>query len=209
VAGTITALRFQKRNQDRVNVHLDGKYAFGLDAMEAARLSKGQILSDSEIVALKTRDEYQVALGRAIRFLGYRPRSRAEVERYLRGKGVAEEVSASVLLRLEQLGYLDDEEFARFWVDNRREFKPRGQRALAYELRQKGVSSQIIADVIDGVDDREAAWKAIENRLRHWERLNYQELRSKLVGFLQRRGFSYEVINYTLKRACQSLDIEG
>jgi regulatory protein len=112
-------------------------------------------------------------------------------------------------MRLEELGYLDDEEFARFWVDNRQEFKPRGQRALAYELRQKGVSSQIIAGVIDGLDDREAAWKAIENRLRHWERLSYQELRPKLVGFLERRGFNYEVINDTLKRACKAFDIES
>jgi regulatory protein len=69
MAGTITALQFQKRNKERVNVYLDGTYAFGLAAMQAAQLRKGQVLSDEEIAALKAQDDRQRAFNLALRFL--------------------------------------------------------------------------------------------------------------------------------------------
>ena len=114
MAGTITELKFQQRNKERVNIYLDGEYAFGLDAVEAARLRTGQVLSDAEIVALKAQDERNRTFDRAVRFLSYRPRSRVEVERYLRGKAIDEDVIADVIACLERAKYLDDEAFARF-----------------------------------------------------------------------------------------------
>jgi regulatory protein len=205
--GTITALRFQKRNKDRVNVYLDGEYAFGLTAVEAARLHNGQVLSDAKMDALKAQDQQDQAFDRAVHFLSYRPRSRVEIERYLRRKGAGNPVPSDVMNRLEQAGYLDDEAFARFWVDNRQRFGPRGQRALGYELRQKGVSSQTIATALDGLDEERAAWQAIEGRLSKWNDLTHEQLRRKATAFLQRRGFDYEVIHLTFQRACQTLDI--
>ena len=208
MAGTITALKFQRRNKERVNIYLDGEYAFGLDAIEAARLHKGQVLSEKEIAALKARDERNRAFDRAVHFLSYRPRSRAEVERYLRGKGIADDAAADVIVRLEQAKYLDDEDFARFWLENRERFRPRGQRALRYELRQKGVSDAIIARVLDDVDDEAYAWRAVEGRLSRWANLPASEFRQKVTGFLSRRGFDYGTISLTLDKASQILDIE-
>jgi regulatory protein len=77
MAGTITALRFQKRNKNRVNVYLDGQFAFGLVAIEAARLRVGQTLSDNDVARLQMRDEVERAYERALNFLSYRPRSEA------------------------------------------------------------------------------------------------------------------------------------
>jgi regulatory protein len=205
--GTITALQFQKRNKDRVNVHLDGEYAFGLTAVKAARLHNGQVLSDASIDALKAQDQQDQAFDRAVRFLSYRPRSRVEIERYLRRKGAGDPVLSDVIHRLEQAGYLDDEAFARFWVDNRQRFRPRGQRALGYELRQKGLSSQTIATALGGLDEDKAAWQAIEDRLSRWNDLTHEQLRRKVTAFLQRRGFDYEVIYLTFQRVCQTLDV--
>lgn len=208
MAGTITALKFQKRNKDRANVYLDGEYAFGLDAIEAAQLRKGQILSDAEIGALKARDERNRIFNRAIHFLSYRPRSRAELQRFLRGKAIAEEVIADVVVRLEQARYLDDEAFARFWVENREQFRPRSQRALRYELRQKGVSDEVINRVLGGLDEQAAAWRAIEGRLDRWAKLPGDEFRQKVMGYLSRRGFDYSTISVALAKAYQILKME-
>jgi regulatory protein len=209
MAGAITALKFQRRNKERVNVYLDGEYAFGLTAIEAARLREGQVLSDAEIVALKAQDERHRAFDQAVRFLSYRPRSRAEVERYLHGKKVAGEVITDVVERLERANYLDDEAFARFWVENREQFKPRSRRALRHELRQKGVSDQIIAQVLNDLNDEAVAWRAVEGRLSRWVGLTHDELRQKMMGYLSRRGFDYEIINSIFEKACQVLNNES
>jgi len=205
--GIITALRFQTGNKDRVNLYLDGDYAFGLTAVKAARFHRGQVLSDANIDALKAQDQQDQAFDQAVRFLSYRPRSCVEIERYLRRKGSADAALPDVMARLEQAGYLNDEVFARFWVDNRQRFRPRGQRALAYELRQKGVSSQTIASALHDLDQEKAAWQAIEGRLSRWNDLTNEQLRRKVTAFLQRRGFEYEVIQLTLQRVCQTLDV--
>jgi len=135
MAGTITALRFQKRNKYRVNVYIDGQFAFGLAAIEAARLRVGQTLSDDDVARLRMRDEVERAYERALNFLSYRPRSEAEVRRNLRKKNVEEEVVEEVTGRLTRAGLLNDQEFARYWVENRLQFNPRGARALRHELR--------------------------------------------------------------------------
>ena len=100
MAGKITALAYQKRNKDRVNVHLDGKFAFGLAAIEAARLQVGQTLSDEEIIELRVRDDLERAYGRALDYLSYRPRSESEVRRNLREKDVEDRIVDVVIGRL-------------------------------------------------------------------------------------------------------------
>ncbi|GAB4538403.1 MAG: RecX family transcriptional regulator [Anaerolineae bacterium] len=209
MSGVITGLKFQQRDKSRVSVYLDGEYAFALDAIEAARLRKGQVLSDTEIASLRAQDERQRAYDRAVRFLSYRPRSRAEVERYLRGKAIAEEVVVEVIARLERAGYLDDEAFARFWLENRERFKPRSQRALQYELRQKGVGDEIIARVLSDADDETSAWHAIEGRFSKWADLPVDEFRQKVVDYLYRRGFDYSTISVTLEKALRKSGIEN
>ena len=90
MAGTISALRYQKRNKNRVNVYVDDQFAFGLAAIEAARLRVGQALSDDDIARLRRQDDVERAHERALNFLSYRPRSEAEVRRNLRKKDVTD-----------------------------------------------------------------------------------------------------------------------
>lgn len=208
MAGIITGLKFQKRNNERVNIYLDGEYAFGLDAVDAAQLRKGQILSDDEIDSLKAQDARNQAFDRSVRFLSYRPRSRTEVERYLRGKAIQTDVISDVIARLEHAGYINDEAFARFWLENRERFKPRGQRALRYELLQKGVSDEIIGQMLSEMDDETSAWRAIEGRLSRWADLPDDAFRQKIVSYLSRRGFDYNTISLTLEKASQIIDTE-
>ena len=206
MAGTITALKVQKRNPRRVNVFLDGRYAFGLAAIEAARLRRGQTLSDEDIERLKERDSFEKAHDRALRFLSYRPRSEAEVRRYLQGKAVSPAIEEEVIERLTRANLLDDLDFARYWVENRVSFNPR---MLRYELRQKGLSDETIAQALTDLDEEEGAYRVALRRGRRLAHLDQVSFRKKLGAHLLRRGFPYEVVNPTVERAWQELGAEG
>ncbi len=194
MAGKISALSFQKRNKDRVNVYIDGEFAFGLAAIEAAHLRVGQVLSDEDIARLNATDEEEKAYERALNYLSYRPRSEREIRHNLYKKDVDGEIVDRVIERLTQAGLLDDTAFARYWVDNRVRFKPRGARALRYELRQKGVSDAIIDQVLQDFDDEENARRAAEAGARRLSHLKRGDFERKLQAYLARRGFSYTVI---------------
>ena len=208
MAGTITSLRFQKRTPDRVNVYLDGKFAFGMPAVEAARLRVGQFLSDAEIGRLQACDLEQKAYDRAVRFLSYRPRSQAEVRQHLARAGLDEGVVEAVLARLVNHGYLDDAEFARFWVENRQRFRPRGAHTLRQELQRKGLDNETIGGALTDLDPLAEAYQAARPRaLRLAGVLASTPLafRRKLHDFLLRRGFDYDVIKQVVSRLEQEL----
>ena len=197
----ITALQLQKRNKQRVNVFLDGEYAFAIELMAAAALRKGQSLSEAEIARLREDDTLQVAYQRALSFLGYRPRSRVEVVQNLRAKGYDEAVIEQVVAQLVQQNYVDDAAFSQFWVENREQIRPRSARAIRHELQQKGVERSLIDDALANLDEDEAAWAAVEPKLARWQGLGEAAFEQKIAGFLARRGFSYDVVRRIARRA--------
>lgn len=194
MSGTITALRFQKRNQDRVNVYLDDQFAFGLTAIKAVALRVGQVLSDDDIARLQEYDQIERACERALNFISYRPRSEAEVRRNLCRKKVDDEIVEAAVERLTRADLLNDLEFARYWVENRLQFNPRGARALRYELGQKGVAASIVAQVLENFDEGSSARQAAEAGARRLAHLEIGDFCRKLKGYITRRGFSYAVI---------------
>lgn len=205
----ITALEVQKRNKDRVNVYLDDEFAFGMALIEAAKLRKGQTLTEAEITALKNEDDITKAVNRAIDFLSYRPRSTTEVRQNLEKKQIPESVIELAIERLQELGYLDDAAFARFWIENRDTFKPMAPRALRYELRQKGVADGILEPLFDEIIDVEdSAYRAAQKRIRRLKGTTKQEFKHKLSGFLQRKGFGYDVILTIINRLYEELEEE-
>jgi len=203
----ITALRLQKKNRQRVSVFLDGKYAFGLRASVAAALKVGQTLSPEEIDQLQRRDAVEVAHDQALNFLSYRPRSRTEVEAYLKRRNVPLITIQAVVDRLVRAGLVDDEAFAQYWVENRELFRPRGTRSLRFELRQKGVPDAVIDQAVEGIDEADSAYRAARERARRLRELDYQVFRRRLGGFLQRRGFDYDVVKETVNRLWQELRV--
>jgi regulatory protein len=209
MAGTVTALRFQKRKKNRVNVYLDGQFAFGLAAIEAVRLRVGQTLSDEEIARLQRQDGVERAYERALNFLSYRPRSEAEVCRNLHKKNVEDEVVEVVVERLTRAGLLDDREFARYWVENRLQFNPRGARALRQELWQRGVPASIIADTLASLDEEVAARKAADAGARRLAHLEPRDFRRRLGAYLARRGFSYAVIETLVEEMLEAVCCEA
>jgi regulatory protein len=198
--GKVTALTCQKRNRDRVSVDLDGRFAFGLPAIVAASLKPGQILSDEEFEALRERGTVEEAYNSALNYLSYRPRSRAEVVTHLRRQGVPENRIESAAERLERAGLLGDEAFARYWVENRERFRPRGQAALRYELRCKGVSDDVINQALASFDSSESAYQAASRKAQQLSHLDRLVFTRKLVEYLGRRGFEYEVAKEAAER---------
>lgn len=202
----ITALQLQKKNTDRVSVFLDGEYAFSVSFSAATSLRKGQRLDDGEIEELVADGEQNRAYHQALNFLGYRPRSQAEVARRLREKKHDPDVVDAVITRLEREGYLNDAEFARFWIDNRTRFRPRSARALRHELRQKGVPQTVIdAELVD-LDEEGAAAVALAKRSVRWRDLNEEQFLRKAVEYLARRGFGYGVARHAAMQAWETLN---
>ena len=192
--GTITAIDEQKRRKGRVNVCLDGKYAFSLQAGLAARLRPGSFLSQEEAEGLLRQDHLARVYRKALDLLAYRPRSRAEMKRYLSRKGVNAEIREEVLERLTQGGLLDDLAFARYWVENRERFRPRGLAMLRSELRSKGVEDEVISQVLAEVNEVESARQMLSRQAAKYAHLEDKAFREKMTNFLRRRGFPYPVI---------------
>ncbi len=191
---TITNLTRQKRDKTRLNIFLDGTYAFSL-SMEAARgLQRGQELGPADIARLQSEDEAHRAYAQALRLLGYRARSEGEITRALQQKGYTAVAIDTAMARLQDQRYIDDEAFARAWLEHRGRFRPRSARALRYELQQKGVDRETINHVLLEVDEDAAAWNAVAGKLDRWGALDQEALRKKVMGFLSRRGFGYDIM---------------
>jgi regulatory protein len=190
----ITALQVQKRNPNRVNLHLDGEFAFGLARIVAAWLRVGQELSDEKIEQLQSEDARERAYQQAMLFLSYRARSESEIRQNLRKHEIPEPVIEQTLDRLRQDGLANDNQFARAWVENRSTFRPRSRRLMALELRQKGLNDEAVSSAVADVDDAALAYEAAQKRVARYKGLEWNEFRKKLSDFLARRGFSYSVI---------------
>ena len=201
----ITAIRAGRGRGKRVNVFLDGKFAFSLEAEVAVTegLQAGQELSAGEIEALARSDHFHRCLNAALHYLSYRPRSESEIRGRLQRRGFDGDSVEAVIARLKEQGLIDDMAFAQFWRDNRQSFSPRSRWLTRCELRQKGVASDIIDQVVDAVDDANSAYRAALSKARSLPLSDYQSFRRRLGEYLKRRGFGYEVINQAIGRVWQ------
>ncbi|HZY42349.1 MAG TPA: RecX family transcriptional regulator [Anaerolineae bacterium] len=203
MAGTITALIAQKKNKDRVNVHLDGEFAFGLATIEALKLKRGQVLSDADIERLRGADDIEKAHEKALRFLANRPRSAWEVRQNLVKAEFDGDTIDRVMNRLTGVALIDDAAFVRYWLDNRAQFNPRGQVALRQELRRKGVDRAVVDEVLAAADqsDDQAAVQSALAKADRFRQLPQAEFAQKLSAYLLRRGFNYEAVREAVEAA--------
>ncbi len=201
----ITALKVQKKNKNRVNVYLDNKFAFGISRIVAGWLKTGQNLSEEKILEIKSKEEIEIALQRALNFLSYRPRSEEEVRKNLRKHDTDPEIIELIIARLQKGKMVNDPDFANLWVENRSEFRPRGRRALRAELRQKGINNHTIEETLKDLNEEELAYRAAIKRSRRYKELEWLDYRKKMNGFLARRGFNYSDIKIVLERVWKEI----
>lgn len=211
----ITALKVQLRDKDRVNVFVDGKYSFSLDITQVAELGikTGAEYTAEELAELENESQFGKLYTRSLEYVLVRPRSQRELRDYLYRKtrdtrtktgtikkGVSPELTERVFNRLLEKGYLNDEKFARFWVENRNTRKGSSLRKLQSELMAKGVERSIIERALQDTDrtDTDELQKII---LKKASRYSDEQ---KLMAYLVRQGFSYDDV----KQAIRSLNEE-
>lgn len=197
----VTAIKPQ-RSKKRVNIHLDGKFGFGIDLENSVKLGLKveQELSEEEIEKIIKKAEFQKAYDKIVRFASLRPRSEKEINDWLRKYKVHKSIHKELFNRLKRLDMLDDRKFAQWWVDQRLSFRPRGKRALFAELRQKGIDRDLIKEVLDEtkVDEEKIAFNLLKKRSYRWKNLGKLEAKKKMGEFLARKGFNWEIIKQAI-----------
>ncbi len=209
----ITDISVQVKNSDRVNVSVDGKYRFSLDIVQLTELGikRGNVYEESEVQAFEVESQFGKLYAKTLEYCLMRPHSAREVRDYLWRKtrpsrvrrkdgavyerpGVAPEQADRVFDRLLEKGYIDDERFARFWIENRHLRKGASRRKLVQELRAKGVESSIIEANLEESTrtDTSELRKMIEKKASRYAD------RQKLMQYLVRQGFSYDDVKTAL-----------
>jgi regulatory protein len=204
----ITAL---KRNRGKVNIFLDGELAFNLSAALASAegLKQDREITQEEVNTLLKRDRFQCGLDTAARYLTLRPRSDTEIRSKLRSHGYDTTTQNLVIEALKARGLLDDNAFAAFWTENRDSFSPRSRSLTRSELQKKGVAKEVIEKAVGVIDDAASAYRAAAGHVRSMRWSNQEQYRRRLGGYLERRGFSYSVINTTLKKVWKEVSSEN
>ncbi len=209
----ITNLSSQIRNPDRINISIDGKYRFSLDISQITELGVkvGREVSEEELTILETESLFGKLYSLALNYSFSRPHSVRELRDYLYRKtlttkfrtkkgevrerdGYSPALTTRVLKKLQHKGYVDDEKFARWWVENRNQTKGTSLRKLSAELRAKGVNGEIINEVLvssERNDGNELAKIIAKKRAKYPDE-------QKLIGYLARQGFRYDDIQAAL-----------
>jgi regulatory protein len=194
----ITAIKQQIKRTDRYSIYGDGKYLFSFSEGEllSSGIKIGQEIDEVALNVLRNKAVIDKAYDRALNLISRRIRSEWELQDYLKRKDYDEDVRETVVNRLRERGYVDDEEFAKRWVANRRLLKATSKRRLTQELRQKRISDEIIKTILDADETNEHALllEIIERKRKQTKYLDDQ----KLVQYLIRQGFNYNQIKSAL-----------
>lgn len=210
----ITDLRQGIKNPNRVNVFVNSRFAFSLDVTQVVdlKLKIGRVLTEEELAECKRASEFGKTYQRALEWVLVRPRSVRELSDYLKRRERKQELEERkrewqdvkeqknrkkkdrtkynfddvIIERLINKGYVDDRKFAEYYVENRFVKKGISQKRLRIELMRKGVTKEIIDEVLSGRDDEEEARKIIAKK-----RGKYDD--EKLVAYLCRQGFTYDL----------------
>lgn len=199
----VTSIKPQ-RNGKRVNVYLDGKFGFGIDLDNFVRLGLRveQELTEDEIEKIVKKAEFQKTCDKLLKFATLRLRSEKEINDWLKRKKVHESLYKDLISRLTNLDLVDDEKFARWWVEQRMSFRPKPKRILRQELKIKGINENVIADVLESItlDETKMVKELIEKKSYRWKNLPKNILRLKMSEFLARKGFAWDIIEKVTKK---------
>jgi regulatory protein len=194
----ITAIKQQVKRQGKYSIFLEGKYAFSLSdtALLESGLHTGQDVSDAQVRELKQTSADDKLYNNALNYVAIRPRSRWEMESYLKRKGCSPALLSNILNKLSKLGLLDDLSFAGAWIANRRLLKPTSRRRLQQELRTKRVPDEAIEQAL-AEDETDEAAVLQELITRKRKQAKYRD-NQKLMQYLAGQGFGYGEIKDAL-----------
>jgi regulatory protein len=199
----ITKIKPQRR-KGRFNIFLDDQFTIGVsqEVIVALDLKEGKEVDAKRLKNLEKLEEENKVYEAALRFLSYRFRSEKEVLDKLKTKKFNERIIKKIVQRLKQEKLLDDEEFARAWLRNRKILRPSGKQLIFWELKQKGLKEETIKKILkesyNKDEEMALAKKVALQKKRVYQNLPIKESRQKMLGFLKRRGFDWDVIKGVL-----------
>lgn len=196
----VTAIKHQVKRADRYSIYIDGSYSFALGELEllGSGIRLGLTVTDTELEGLRQTAEIDKAYDRALRFLAIRLRSEWELRSYLQRKKLSPTLIEQILNKLSINRYIDDAAFAEAWVRNRRLLKPVSWRRLQAELRAKHIAADVIEAVLAADEtDEHLVLRQLVDKKRALPR--YRDDRVKLMQYLARQGFSYDMIKQVLQ----------
>ncbi len=201
--GKVTKIEKQKKRDNRFNIFIDEKFAISVSNLEIIDFDiyLGKEISDKELEEIKSSSSFVKIKNKALRLLSIRPRSMAELEEKLLEKKYHQNEVKKVIDDLVKLELLNDEKFTEDWINHRLNFSSLGKRRIFLELRKKKVNTEIIDKKLSKISQKEEFNKALE--LAERKVLTYKDedkykKRQKLIGFLLRKGYSWEIINLVL-----------
>ncbi|TPG68778.1 RecX family transcriptional regulator [Brevibacillus laterosporus] len=198
-SGVITAVHRDSKRKKVYLIDLDNEFAFEVheEVFIKYHLMKGTEVDSNFYAEVLRADQENRAYLAAINYLSYRPRSSMEVERYLVGKEFSSELAESMVEKCTQEGYLNDELFAKKWVEERLRLKPRGTYMLKMELKQKGIAPSLIEKVLGRIayeQELDAARSLLRGKVARKTGPIDQKTEHKLLQFLLRKGFSHSLV---------------
>ena len=195
----ITDIRQQKHNKKRYSVFIDGNFAFGLDEVDLLyyKLLDADEISYEKFNYIKENVVFSKARDTALKYINFKQRTKKEIVNKLREKEFTEDIIERVIKLFEKYGYIDDYAYAGGYLRDKFNLKGFGKERIKHELKQRGVSDNIIEDVINENDLNETkkAAELVERKYGVWD-YDIKEKR-RIEGFLLRKGYSYDIIKET------------
>ena len=195
----ITDMQIQKNNKTRANVYIDGEFSIALEMLTVMKLGLkiGQEVTEKQLAEAVFDSEKSVAFERAMGYLGRGMKTVKQMRDYLAKKAYSPEVVDYVIRRLKEYHYLDDEAYAKSYVE--RNSSAKGERRLKQELVSKGIS-QTLAEQhsqLDGEQEQACAARLAEKYMKG----KPQDIKTlqKLQRYLLFRGYGYDVVNSILR----------
>lgn len=145
-------------------------------------------------------EQLQKALTRSLKLLSYRPRTEQEIKNYLHKKGVDQVIIEKTIQLLNQDKLLNDKEFAKWWIEQRQQFRPKGKIILKQEMLAKGVGKETVEQALSEIkSEYEIAKGLFLKKKKQFDRYAGDKYKQKVIGFFQRRGFEWDIIRKLLK----------
>ena len=200
----VTAITQQKKDDTRYNVFIDGEYAFALPMQDILyfKLKEGKEVPEETVEYIQNSLIYIKAQDTALHYIGYKMRTVKEIRMKLEEKEFSEENIEKVIAFLEKYGYADDREYCRKYIREKLRMKPKSGYALKIELRQRGISSRIIDEVMaeTEMDEEGDAFHWLERKSRGiWPPADEKQ-KKKFYDFLLRKGYSYDIIGEAFRQ---------
>ncbi|WP_010269370.1 regulatory protein RecX [Paenibacillus senegalensis] len=205
---TITRVERAKKNSSRYHIYLNEEYSFSIheDLLIKHHLFKGKQLDEAEMKSIVYEDEAHRAYLHGLQLIGRRPHAVQELVTKLVDRGYGKHTVDAAVIRLKELGYLDDLVFAKLWTEHRLIRQHKGKQWVKQELMQKGVSSKHIEEAMGQFAEEDEFDGAMQLGVKKWRQVkgDHLEKKRKTSAYLWRRGYSPAIVQKVVRELMEA-----